>query len=128
MVNKSYYYVGVGLLAFVLGPLFVVILGKAGLVYGPAIAGLILAGRIGARERFAFRSALAGMLTITAPALAAGLPARWVAEALFYNHFLTPWEQVEVSAFTFAVFIIVGAVAGMIGGAFRKLPSVGSKI
>lgn len=113
--------VGTGLLAFLLGPVFGLILGKAGVVYGIAVVGLCLAGRMGFRADRPRQSAAAGMLTMVGPALAAGLPARWIAEALFYNRHITAWEQVQVSTGAFVLFMAIGALAGLLGHAIRPL-------
>ncbi|HWI63937.1 MAG TPA: hypothetical protein VNT75_19045 [Symbiobacteriaceae bacterium] len=113
--------VGTGLLAFLLGPLFGLLLGKAGIIYGTAGMALYLAGRMGATGASTSESAIAGILTVVAPAIAAGLPARWVAETLFYNRYLNGWEQVQVSTFVFLMFMALGAIAGTLGRAVSNL-------
>lgn len=123
MVKIGVRCIGVGLLAFVLGPMFGLVLGKAGIVYGIAGAALYLAVRMGSQESITIGSARAGMLTLIAPALGAGLPARWIAEALFYNRYITWWEQAKVSAFVFLLFMALGALAGAIGGTLRRQPA-----
>lgn len=125
MAESRLGYIGVGFLAFVLGPLLGILLGKAGIVYGIAGMALYLAGRMGSKESCTRDAARAGMLTVVAPALAAGLPARWIAEALFYNRYIDGWEQATVSAFVFVLVIALGAVAGMLGRPYQKQPSRG---
>lgn len=122
MSRSALNYVGVGLLAFVVGPLFGSLLGKAGIIYGVAGVALYLAGRMGSEERLTKHSAWAGMLTVATPALAAGLPARWTAETLLYNSHISSWEQVKVSAATFLLFMALGAVAGMVGRSLKRAP------
>jgi hypothetical protein len=122
VTNKPLRCVGAGFLAFLLGPLFGIFLGNnAGIVYGIAGMALYLAGRMGWTSASTSESARAGMLTVLAPALAAGLPARWVAEALFYNRYLNWWEQAEVSTYIFVLFIALGSMAGVLGRALSKL-------
>lgn len=120
MVNSGVRCIGVGFLAFILGPLIGFVLGKAGIIYGIAGTSIYLAGRMGSKETRTIRSAQAGLLTIMAPALAAGLPARWIAEVFVYNGFLSWREQVQVSAFVLLLFMALGAVSGAIGGVVMR--------
>lgn len=120
MVNSGVRCIGVGFLALILGSLVGLVLGNAAILYGIAGTSLYLAVGMGSRESLTIGSAQAGMLTLVAPALAAGLPARWIAEGLFYNRYMTWWEQVQVSAFTFLLLMALGALAGSLGGALRR--------
>lgn len=107
-----------------LGPVFGIFFGKAGIIYGVAGMALVMAGFMGARAGSHSRDAAwAGALTIVAPALAAGLPARWVAEAIFYNRFMNGWEQVKVSAFVLGLFMLLGALSGLLGRVLRGRPA-----